>query len=145
MKKPNGYILFENDLIVVIATGLVRPSDNAKTGGMVQIWILVKAENPVAASKSGADEAVCGDCPLRGVNGSERVCYVNLGQAPLGIWKAWERGAYPKAGKEDLKVFLSLELSQRRTRQVAVPAGQVDSGAIFQLDRLHSPMEEPHL
>ena len=110
MKKPNGYILFENDLIVAIATGVKTPSQNAKTGVMVQIWILVKAENPVAASKSGADEAVCGDCPLRGINGSERVCYVNLGQAPLGIWKAWESGAYPKAEGEDLKVFLSLKV-----------------------------------
>ena len=110
IKKPNGYILFENDLIVVIATGMVKPSDNAKTGKMIQIWILVKAENPVAANKSGADEAVCGDCPLRGINGAERVCYVNLGQAPLGIWKAWQRGSYPKVTPELMKSFMDLKV-----------------------------------
>ena len=93
MKKSNGYILYEDSVRVVIATGFVRKSDNIKTGNMIQIWILVKAENPVAAVASGSDVLVCGDCPLRGW-----VCYVNTGQAPLSVWKCWLRGGYPMAG-----------------------------------------------
>jgi len=93
MKKSNGYILYEDSVRVVIATGFVRKSDNIKTGNMIQIWILVKAENPVAAVASGSDVLVCGDCPLRGW-----VCYVNTGQAPLAIWKAWMNGRYGYAG-----------------------------------------------
>jgi len=98
--KHNGYVIFEDNIRVVIATGFARKSANVKTGDMIQLWILVKAENPVAAVASGMDEAVCGDCPLRG-----NVCYVNVGQAPLAIWKTWMRGGYPTMGKRYLTMF----------------------------------------
>jgi len=65
---------------------------------MIQVWILVKSENPMAAIDSGNDALICGDCPLRGHG-----CYVQVGQAPLGIWKAWTRGNYPKL--PSLEVF----------------------------------------
>lgn len=94
MAASNGYILFEDSVRIVIATGFTRASANAKTGSMIQIWILVKAENPLDAIKSGSDVAVCGDCPLRGTLGKGRACYVNLGQAPLAVWRAWQRGTY---------------------------------------------------
>ncbi len=94
--KPNGYVLHEDNQRVVIATGFTLKSENAKTGDMIQVWILVKAENPIEALKSGADEAICGNCPLRGTLGKQRACYVNLGQAPLAVWRAWQRGSYPK-------------------------------------------------
>ena len=38
---------------------------NAKTGPMVQIWILRSDMTPIEAVKSGGDEAICGDCKLR--------------------------------------------------------------------------------
>jgi hypothetical protein len=96
MTKPNGYVIHETQQIVCIATGFETPSQNIKTGDMIQIWILLKSMSPVDGVKSGADELICSGCSLRRnpVTG-DRPCYVNVGQAPLGIWKAWKRGAYP--------------------------------------------------
>ena len=91
----NGFILHEDSSRVIIATGFSTPSDNRKTGDMIQIWILVKAVDPVEAIKSGLDRLICGNCVHRGINGSGRSCYVNAGQVPLGIWRAWKAGRYP--------------------------------------------------
>ena len=96
----NGFILHEDSARVVIATGFSKASDNRKTGDMVQIWILCKAEDPVTAIRTGLDRLICGNCRHRGHEengrfGVERTCYVNEGQAPLGIWKAWKAGRYP--------------------------------------------------
>lgn len=91
----NGFVLHEDSQRVIIATGFAHASDNRKTGNMVQIWILVKSVNPVEAIKQGLDRLICGNCVHRGINGSGRSCYVNVGQAPLGIWKAWKAGRYP--------------------------------------------------
>ncbi len=96
----NGFVLHEDRDRVVIATGFSTPSDNRKTGDMVQIWILVKSVDPVEAIKQGLDRLICGNCMHRGHEvdgrfGVERTCYVNVGQAPQGIWKAWKAGKYP--------------------------------------------------
>lgn len=80
------YKIYEDDVRVVLLTGLFRPSANRKTGPMLQTWILVKDEDPVAAIKSGRDELICGQCPHR--QGS---CYVNVGQAPLSVYRAWQQ------------------------------------------------------
>lgn len=94
--KPNGYILHSTDRHIVISTGHARPSENAKTGAMVQIWILARGQNPQAAVKSGRDANVCGDCVHRGDGkGNGRSCYVNVSRAPLAVWKAYRRGRYP--------------------------------------------------
>ena len=99
--NSNGYILFETEHVVCIATGFATPSKNIKTGEMIQIWFLVKSQDPVLAVESGLDRLVCGSCPLRpvkpskGAKGKKRRCYVNLGQAPLQIWKSWKAGKYP--------------------------------------------------
>ena len=62
---------------------------------MVQIWILVRQCDPVQAIKEGLDRLICGSCIHRGDGtGKERSCYVNVGQAPLGIYRAWKAGAY---------------------------------------------------
>ena len=91
----NGFILHEDTHRVVIATGFASPSDNRKTGDMIQIWILVKSVSPTEAIKSGLDRLICGNCVHRGDgHGGERSCYVNVGQAPLGIWRAWKAGNY---------------------------------------------------
>lgn len=92
----NGFILHEDTLRVIIATGFSNPSDNRKTGDMIQIWILVKSVDPVSAIREGLDRLICGSCRHRGDgHGNERSCYVNAGQAPLKIWKAWRAGRYP--------------------------------------------------
>ena len=95
----NGFLLHEDSVRVIIATGFSTPSDNRKTGDMIQIWILCKAEDPVTAIRTGLDRLICGNCRHRGHEvdgrfGVERTCYVNEGQAPLGIWKAWKAGRY---------------------------------------------------
>lgn len=96
MTRPNGYVLHEDNQRVVIATGFTRVSKNVKTGEMIQVWILAKDVNPIQAVKTGADSSNCGNCPLRGTNGVERACYVNVGQAPLTVYRAYKRGSYPR-------------------------------------------------
>ena len=72
--SKNGLVLFQTPDVVVIATGFASGSANSKTADMIQIWLLNRHMNPVAARKVGADDTVCFDCPHR--NGT---CYVNLG------------------------------------------------------------------
>ena len=87
--------------IVMIVTGISgRASANRKTGNMVQTWILRADIDPMEALRNGSDDAICGDCPLRGVfvegKRQGRACYVNVGQAPLSVWRAFARGSYPR-------------------------------------------------
>lgn len=92
----NGYVIHEDSQRVIIATGFSKASDNRKTGDMIQIWILVRSVDPVEAIKQGLDRLICGSCVHRGDgSGGGRSCYVNAGQAPLGIWRAWRAGRYP--------------------------------------------------
>ena len=92
----NGFLLHEDRDRVIIATGFAHPSDNRKTGDMIQIWILVRSVDPVEAIRTGLDRLICGSCVHRGDgHGGDRSCYVNVGQAPLGIYRAWQAGNYP--------------------------------------------------
>jgi hypothetical protein len=92
-EHPTGYLLHAGTVngraYVAIAT---LETANRKTGDMVQIWFLLRDIHPVAAVKDGSDFAtVCRDCPFASGKG----CYVNVGQAPAAVWKAFHRGAYP--------------------------------------------------
>lgn len=62
---------------------------------MVQVWILPTDISPVDAVNTGKDAIICGSCPHRGTKGRKRSCYVNVGQAPNSVWKAFHRGVYP--------------------------------------------------
>jgi hypothetical protein len=101
--RSNGLVLYrgpsrlDGRSIVAVLTGLRRRSRNAKTGPMLQTWILRERVDPVRAAHTGADASVCGACPLRSSPSISRRCYVNLGQAPLAIYAALRRGAYPRA------------------------------------------------
>jgi hypothetical protein len=81
--------------IVAIAT---MNSRNAKTGNMVQVWILRKDMKPTDAVHSGADASICGECPHRGeiVNGRNvrRSCYVRVFHGPSSVYRAFQRGRY---------------------------------------------------
>jgi hypothetical protein len=94
----SGKSMLSEQRIVAIAT---LYSANAKTGNMVQLWILPAELSPLAALKQNDNAGVCGRCPLQGVFDSKlgrmvrRVCYVNVGQAPEAIWQAYQRGRYP--------------------------------------------------
>ena len=108
-QQSNGAILYRGHSeldgapIVVIATGLSKASNNAKTGDMIQTWIMREDIAPHEAIKTGADSSICGDCPLRGTGGKERGCYVVVHQAPLVVWKAYHRGNYPELSLSEIK------------------------------------------
>jgi hypothetical protein len=88
-----GYTLYQNDSRVVVVTDN-RGKGNRKTGRMLQVWIMVKDTDPVAAIRIGADSIVCGNCRHGGKFGA-RTCYVRMDTAPLAVWRAWKRGRYP--------------------------------------------------
>jgi len=101
-----GPSLIDGAPIVVIANG--KQSKNAKTGNMVQTYILRADVSPIVASKTGKDFSICGDCKHRGIANDDpkrklalhRSCYVNLGQGPLQVFKAFQNGKYPTADAE---------------------------------------------
>lgn len=109
MKKPTGYTIFEGkspitgDDIVAIIT---LKSSNIKTGNMASMWILHKDLSPIEASKQGKDESICGMCPHRHSLGG--ACYVTLFQAPLQVWKSYNKGNYPMA--TDLSIFEGMSI-----------------------------------
>lgn len=86
----------------IVAIALKKRSKNTKTGPMVQTYIIRADIDPREASKTGADFSICGNCPLRGIPTNDkarkqalkRPCYVNLGQGPTGVYKAFTRGIY---------------------------------------------------
>jgi len=83
--------------IFAALTGLDNPSQNGKTGPMLQTWILRSDVRPVEAIKLGLDVSVCGDCPHR--NGT---CYVNVGQSPTAVFDSYARGT---AKRDNLKML----------------------------------------
>lgn len=98
----NGPSLLDGSPIVVVA---INQSRNSKTGNMVQTYIIRADMDPLTASKTGADAAICGTCPHRGKATDEagakvakgRSCYVNLAQGVLQVWKSLAKGNYPTA------------------------------------------------
>ena len=95
-----GVVLYEGpsrfDPSREIAAIMTVSSNNKKTGGIPQVWMIDKAVSPNAALKTGEDQALCGDCRLRS-NG----CYVITYQAPRSVREAYLRGAYLSGEKAD--------------------------------------------
>jgi len=72
---------------ILVAAG--AQTSNRKTGPMVQIWILRADMAPIAAVRSGGDEAICGQCRHRGDGrGQARSCYVEWWRSPENIYQA---------------------------------------------------------
>ena len=94
MTRPNGVTVYEGPSaidgapIMAVVTGIRAPSQNVKTGPMMQLWITRQDQLPTDAKRDGTDTAICGECPIK------KACYVNVGQAPQGVWKAWAAGRY---------------------------------------------------
>lgn len=120
-RRPLGLILYEGPSlfdplyrIAVIATGLPgKESKNAKTGRMIQVWIIPTDGGILPALASGTDAAVCGECPLRPIKARAArraeelaarrdgrkpkpvpICYVNQSRAPAGVSRAYHAGRY---------------------------------------------------
>lgn len=100
---PQGVILWRGaslplgsypggDEIAVAVTGIVNTSTNRKTGPMLQSYILRVDGNPMENLKSGADRAICGDCPMRG-----GACYVDVSKGPNQVWKRLD--VYPHVSR----------------------------------------------
>ena len=94
--KQKGFVLYEGASvfdgapIVVIAT---LETSNAKTGAMVQTWILRCDIEPHQAIKTGDDSSVCGNCPQRHHSGRCVLCY-DTSSAPLSVYRSYKRGLY---------------------------------------------------
>ena len=93
-----GPSLIDGQPIVVLAQSGSR---NSKTGDMVQTFIIRSDIDPITASRTGQDTAICGDCIHKGKPSDKttgtaigRTCYVTLAHAPLGKYKAYKRGVY---------------------------------------------------
>ena len=101
VKTPDGGVAYDDGEILVIVTGLRRPSSNSKTGDLVQTWIIARNVAPTEAQRTGLDRLVCGDCPQRPALGG--ACYVTVAQAPLSVWRAYHAGRYPVLRAEHLR------------------------------------------
>jgi hypothetical protein len=111
-----GFILYEGpselgggDIICIVTL----KSSNRKTGNMAQVWILPKGVTPDKAVRKVMNFSACGTCALQGKWDKDkkqvvnRVCYVNLGQAPRSIYRSYKRGRYPVYDRQRDEVFLS--------------------------------------
>jgi len=101
-----GPSLLTGDPIVGILSGLDGGSHNQKTGAMVQSWILRPDLAPHDAVKTNRDDAICGDCALRGSIGADRRCYVAPWLAPYNVYKVFRRGDYLDATWLELQALL---------------------------------------
>jgi hypothetical protein len=110
-----GPSMLDGAPILGIATGLKqRPglaSENPKTVGMVQTWI-VRAHREPHEALSGEDESVCGRCPMRPLlvkaarkAGEDRpYCYVRNSKSWPGlinIFRSWKMGNIPTLTLEE--------------------------------------------
>jgi len=108
MTNRNGFVIHEDDNVAVIATGFTAASTNAKTGAMVQIYIILRHQSPMDGVASGNDIAICGDCVHRAkyvdgvmVPGTRR-CYVNLGKGARAVHACYARGGYRKLAPSEI-------------------------------------------
>jgi hypothetical protein len=95
----HGPSMIDGQTIVVIG---IKSASNRKTGVFVQTYIIRPDVDPITANRIGADVSICGNCKHKGkanpaktkglANG--RTCYVNIGQGPLQVYKAFKAGKY---------------------------------------------------
>jgi hypothetical protein len=103
--KTLGYIAYEGPSLIdgapiVVIVNKLDGSDNAKTGAIVQSFIIRSDVAPVDALKTGADESICGNCPHRPIlakTNGQAPCYVNVGRSVRAVYEAYRRGRYTRA------------------------------------------------
>ena len=98
--------------IVVIATGLKKKSANAKTGAMLQTFIIRSDVPPHHALKTGDDRSVCGDCPKRPAlfqprSQGDKACYVDVAKSVRSVFACYTRGNYPRATPEQAALMFA--------------------------------------
>lgn len=134
-KRPQSSVIYNGPSqldgapIVVVA---IVTSANSKTGNMIQTHIIRSDIAPLEASRTGADYAICGNCQHRGTptdapgkkTAQGRTCYVNIGQGPTVVFKAYSRGKYPTATPEQTRALAAGRMVRLGTYgdPAAVPA-----------------------
>lgn len=107
-----GPSLLDGAPIVAIVNRITVASSNAKTGALVQSFILRSDMSPMQALANGADASICGDCkhrpapamgraPKRFIGPTmeiKRTCYVNVGRSVRSVFAAFTRGRYARPG-----------------------------------------------
>src|SRR6185369_16246066 len=109
-----GPSLLTGDPIVGILTGLESESRNPKTGAIAQAWILRSDLAPMDAKRTNVDDAVCGDCKLRGRDGIDSGCYVTPWLGPYRVYKSFIAGAYPTVTWPELQAIVEGRSEERR-------------------------------
>ena len=107
MNKILGYIAYEgpseiDGKPIVVIVNKIDGSKNAKTGAIVQSFIIRADVDPVKALQTGDDKSVCGDCGHRPYliktgESEEPPCYVQVAKSVLSVYGAYLRGRYVKA------------------------------------------------
>ena len=116
--KPLGLVLYQGPSTIdgqpIVAIATLKTA-NAKTGALIQTWIILRRHPAPLAINTGDDASVCGTCPLRGVildgRNVGRACYVQVRNAPYQIWQAYRAGRYPHyVPREHAKYFRGRKL-----------------------------------
>ena len=105
MQNFLGYIAYEGPSMIdgapiVVIVNKIDGSENAKTGAIVQSFIIRSDVAPTDALKTGADASICGTCvhrPLLAKDNGAAPCYVNVGRSVRSVYEAYRRGRYTKA------------------------------------------------
>jgi hypothetical protein len=118
--NPLGYVLYDGPSaidgapIAVILTAFTaarkaaRDADadsgaNAKTGAMLQVYILRSDITPLDAIAQRLDASICGGCVHRGTRDRTtgkmkgRTCYVEVGKGASNVYRTFQRGRYVDA------------------------------------------------
>src|SRR5688572_11593138 len=111
-----GPSLLDGQPILGIATGLRQiqglRTENAKTGDLVQTWILRADIAPHDALHSGDDYSICGACPLRPFTAAgtgKPVCYASCSGGRAGfvnIYRSYQMGNIPQIAPEEVAEWL---------------------------------------
>ncbi len=92
--------------IAVIATRITVKSRNAKTGRMVQTFVIRTDMHPVLATKNGGNKSVCGTCIHAPKPATETApadlgtCYVNVGRSVASVYRTLIAGRYAEPGRD---------------------------------------------
>lgn len=114
--KPKSAIIYSGPSLIdgapIVCVAIVT-SGNIKTGNMIQTHIIRADVSPLEASKTGQDFSICGNCKHRGTATTDstrkqatgRTCYVNLGQGPNQVFKAFSAGKYSTATPAEIQAI----------------------------------------
>lgn len=115
MTKVLGYIAYEgpseiDGKPIVVIINKLDGSQNAKTGAIVQSFIIRADVDPVKALQTGEDESVCGQCEHRPVlarTTGKPPCYVQVAKSVLSVYGAYLRGRYVRADAATIAAALA--------------------------------------